>query len=155
MKTAPRTALLRPFIAALLSACACAALAADPKASQYYEDALNRYEKKDVKGAIVQLKNAIKIDRKLLPVHVLLGNALLANSEVVAAEVAFNEALKLGVNRAEVVVPLSKAVLAQGKRQPLLDDPRFSTAGLPPRVRLQLLLQIAAAQVDLGKAKKR
>lgn len=154
MKSASRIALLQPLVAALLSATVCVALAADPKASQYYEDALLRFEKKDHKGAIVQLKNAIKIDRKMLPVHVLLGNALLANSEVVAAEVAFNEALKLGVNRAEVVVPLSKAVLAQGKRQPLLDDPRFSTTDLPPHVRLQLLLQIAAAQADVGKPKE-
>ena len=154
MKPAPRTALIQPLVAALLSASVCVAMAADPKASQYYEDALARYEKKDMKGAIVQLKNAIKIDRKMLPVHVLLGNALLADSEVIAAEVAFDEALKLGVNRAEVVVPLSKAVLAQGKRQPLLNDPRFSTTGLPPSVRLQLLLQVAAAQVDLGKPKE-
>ena len=128
--------------------------AADPKAAQFYEDALVRFEKKDHKGAIVQLKNAIKLDRKLLPVHVLLGRALLANQEVVAAQVAFEEALKLGVNRAEVVVPLAKAVLAQGKRQLLLDDPRFATAGLTNGVRLDMLLLMASAQADVGRPKE-
>ena len=154
MTPASRDALSRLVLAAVLSTSACLAWAADPKASLYYEDALTRFEKKDHKGAIVQLKNAIKLDRKLLPVHVLLGRALLANHEIVAAQVAFDEALKLGVNRAEVVVPLARAILAQGKRQPLLDDPRFATAGLPSGVRLDLLLLLAAAQADLGRPKE-
>jgi Tfp pilus assembly protein PilF len=50
-----------------------AAAAPENKASQYYEDALTRYEKHDVKGAIIQLKNALQIDKNMLPVHVLLG----------------------------------------------------------------------------------
>ena len=154
MKTSPRAALLRVMAAGLFGAAACLSQAADPKASQYYEDALVRFEKKDHKGAIVQLKNAIKLDRKMLSVHVLLGRALLANQEIVAAQVAFDEALKLGVNRAEVVVPLAQAVLAQGKRQPLLDDPRFAPAGLPNGVRLDLLLLIASAHADLGRPKE-
>lgn len=147
--------LARSALAALLLGCAfIAGAAGDPKASRLYEDALTRYEKKDLPGAIIQLKNALQIDKTMLPVHVLLGKALLANSEVVAAEVAFNEALKLGVNRAEVVVPLAQAILAQGKRQPLLDDPRLSLTGLPPGIRLEMLLQVATAQADLGKAKE-
>ncbi len=132
-----------------------AAMAAgDPKAARLYEDALQRFEKRDVNGAIVQLKNALQVDKTLLPVHVLLGRALLANSDVIGAEVAFNEALRLGVNRAEVVVPLSRAVLGQGKRQQLFDDPRFATSGLPPGVRAPLLLQLASAHADLGRARE-
>ena len=76
--------------------------AADAKASKYYEDALVRYEKKDINGAIIQLKNALQIDKNMLPVQMLLGKALLQNGDVVSAEVAFTEALRLGVNRAEV-----------------------------------------------------
>ena len=132
---------------------AASTFAADPRASQFYEDALVRFEKKDHKGAIVQLKNAIKNDPSMLPVHVLLGRALIANGQVAAAEVALNEAQKLGVNRAEIVVPLAQAVLAQGKRQPLLEDARFATTGLPDATRLELLLLIAGAQADLAKPK--
>ncbi|MDO9072058.1 MAG: PEP-CTERM system TPR-repeat protein PrsT [Rubrivivax sp.] len=141
-------------LAVVLAGAVPVASAADPKASQYYEDALTRFEKKDYAGSIIQLKNSLKIDNRQLPVQVLLGKALLANSDVLAAEVAFNEALRLGVNRAEVVVPLSKAVLAQGKRQPLLDDPRFAPAGLPPVIRQQMLIQVAAAQADLGRPRE-
>jgi cellulose synthase operon protein C len=153
-----RKPLLRPVLRALLLSGALAAAgtclaATDPKASQFYEDALVRYEKKDMAGAIIQLKNAIKIDRRLLPVHVLLGKALLANSEVVAAEVAFSEALRLGVNRAEVVVPMARAVVAQGQQQRLLAEPQFATAGLPAGLQSQLLLVMAAAAADMGDAK--
>lgn len=124
--------------------------APDTKAARYYEDALARYNKKDIPGAIIQLKNALQVDKNMLPVHVLLGKALLANSEVIPAEVAFNEALRLGVSRAEVVVPLARTVLAQGRLQELIDKPLFATAGLPTATQVQLLLLRASATVDLG-----
>ncbi|MFM9917255.1 MAG: XrtA/PEP-CTERM system TPR-repeat protein PrsT [Rhizobacter sp.] len=141
----------RALLIALLVASALPGIAApDTKASRYYEDALVRYNKKDIPGAIIQLKNALQVDKGMLPVHVLLGKALLANSEVIAAEVAFNEALRLGVNRAEVVVPLARSVMAQGRLQEMLDKPVFATAGLPGAIQVQLLLLRASATVDLG-----
>lgn len=122
----------------------------DNKAGRFYEDALGRYEKHDLDAAIVQLKNALQADKNMLPVHVLLGKALLGTGDAVAAEVAFTEALRLGVDRAEVVVPLARAVIAQGKQQMLLEQPRFAVAGLPGGVQAQLLLLRAAAQADVG-----
>jgi cellulose synthase operon protein C len=124
--------------------------AGDPKASRFYEDALTRYEKRDIPGAIIQLKNALQIDKNMLPVQVLLGKALLANGEAAAAEVALNEALRLGVNRAEIVVALAHAYVGQGKQRQLLDQPQFSTAGLPPTTQMQLMLVRASAMADLG-----
>ena len=98
--------------ATLIVLAAAPAAAADARASRFYEDALARYEKQDLAGAIIQLKNALQIDRNMLPVHVLMGKALLQNGEAVAAEVALTEALRLGVNRAEVVMPLAQAFVA-------------------------------------------
>jgi cellulose synthase operon protein C len=139
------------LLAALLCTLAAPVFAVqDAKAARYYEDALSRYEKKDLEGAIVQLKNAIQIDKNMLPVQMLLGKALLQTGEVVAAEVAFNEALRLGVSRAEVVLPLAQAVIAQGKHKLLLEQAQFATAGLPPDVQMQLLLMRAAASADFG-----
>lgn len=128
--------------------------ASDPKAARLYEDALARFEARDHAGAIIQLKNALRIDAAMLPVHVLLGKALLARGDVIAAEVAFDEALRLGVDRAEVVLPLAEAVVAQGKHQWLLDQPRFADAGLPASVRSALLLAKAGAAGDLGDARQ-
>jgi cellulose synthase operon protein C len=143
--------LARWLLPALLAAgLSLAAAQPDGQAAKYYEDALKRYESQDVKGAIVQLKNALQHDKSMLPVHVLLGKALLANGDAIGAEVAFTEALRLGVNRAEVVVPLARAVAAQGKPQQLLEQARFATTGLPTSVQSQVLLLRASAAADLG-----
>lgn len=120
------------------------------KAARYYEDALQRYERKDVSGAIIQLKNALQIDRSMLPVQVLLGRALLSNGEAAAAEVAFNEALRLGVDRAEVAVPFAQSLSAQGKQPQIFEDSRLRPAGLPQATQLALLLVRAAAYSDVG-----
>jgi putative PEP-CTERM system TPR-repeat lipoprotein len=120
------------------------------KAAGYYEDALVRFDKKDMPGAIIQLKNALQIDPNMLPVQLLLGKALMRNGEVAAAEVAFNEALRLGVNRAEVAIQLGQALLAQGKHRTVLEKNTFSPAGLPPGIQLQVQLLRASAQADLG-----
>lgn len=132
---------------------AAASVASDPKASKFYEDALNRYDKRDIAGTIIQLKNALQVDKNMLPAHVLLGKALFANGDPGGAEVAFNEALRLGVNRAEVVVQLARSVIQQGQPQLVLDQQRFSMAGLPPSVQAQLWLVKAVAAADTGDAR--
>lgn len=143
----------RLALAATLVA-AFAAQGADVKSARFYEDALQRYEKRDYAGAVVQLKNALQIDKSQLPVHVLLGKALLANGDVLGAEVALNEALRLGVNRAEVVLPLAETLSLQGKPQVLLEDARFAPAGLPAEVRARLLLARSTAAADIGDARQ-
>ncbi len=127
-----------------------AAQAADMKSARFYEDALSRYEKQDYPGAVVQLKNALKLDKTQLSVHVLLGKALLASGDSVGAQVAFEEALRLGVNRAEVVLPLSTALVNQGKPQVVLTDTRFAPAGLPTELRAAMSVVRANAAADTG-----
>lgn len=140
---------LVPMLAALLTG-GSVAVAVDAKASRFYEDALIRYEKKDLVGAVIQLKNALQIDKNMLPVQMLLGKVLLQNGDVAAAEVAFLEAIRLGVNRAEVVVPLGQAYMAQGKHRLIFEQATFNVAGLPGAVQLQLLLLRASASADLS-----
>jgi putative PEP-CTERM system TPR-repeat lipoprotein len=147
---APNRKTLRLLLASCLLGISVVAQSADPKASKFFEDALARYEKKDIPGAIIQLKNAIQADPNLLPVHALLGKALIQNGEVAAAEVAIVEAMRLGVARAELIVPLAQALIEQGKQQQIFDDPRFNPAGLPGQVQAQLLVMRAGAYADLG-----
>jgi len=146
--------LLRFAAIALAAALTTAAWADKAKASKYYEDALARYERKDLAGAILQLKNATQEDKNLLPVQVLLGKVLLEDSQPAAAEVALSEALLLGVNRAEVVVPLAKSLIMQGRQAEVFEQARLDLAGLPPDVRRLLALQHAAARTDMGDAKR-
>lgn len=146
-----RRRLLHPLLVGAMLCSATTVLAqADSKASGYYEDALTRYEKKDYPGAIIQLKNALQRDPNQLAVQLLLGKVLLKNSDVTAAEIAFDEALRLGVNRAEVAEGLGQAYLAQGKHKLLLESRVLEPSGLPPGVQMQVLLLRAQAQMDLG-----
>ncbi len=126
------------------------ALAVDPKAAKFYEDALVRYEKKDLEGTIIQLKNALQIDKDMLPAQMLLGKALLRSGDVAAGEVALSEALRLGVNRSEIVIPMGQAYIAQGKHKQIFEKQMFTPVGLPPGTQVQLHLLRASASSDLG-----
>lgn len=148
----------RPLLCALATAWLWTAqpgayAAANTEAGRYYENALVRYEKKDFEGAVLQLKNALQIDNKMLQAQLLLGKALYASGDVAAAEVAFNEALRLGVNRSELVLPLAKSVVAQGRQSEVVDPQRFPLAGLSSGIQAQLLLIKSAAMSDLGDPK--
>ena len=141
---------LRACLFACLALLVSSSWGADPRASKYYEDALTRYEKQDLDGAIIQLKNALQVDNGMLTVHLLLGKALLENGEVAAAEVALLEALRLGVNRAEIAPLLGQSYLAQGKHKLLFEQPYFNLSGLPAVARRQVLLLRSAAAAELG-----
>lgn len=139
----------RPLlVAALIASLSSLAGAADPKASRFYEDALARYEKNDMAGAIIQLKNALQIDKSMLAAHVLMGKAAFTNGDLPAAEASFEEALRLGVNKAEVVVPLGRVYLMQGKYETLLD--RISTGGLPSPLQAEVLVLRSSAHAERG-----
>ncbi len=127
--------------------------ASDPRAARFYEDALSRYEKNDVDGAIIQLKNALQLDKQQLAVQLLLGKALISKGDVVAGEVALLEALTLGVNREEVVVLLARSALMLGRPKDLIELPRFAEAGLPQRLRVTLLILKSNAAMQLADAR--
>lgn len=122
--------------------------AADPQAARFYEDALKRFEARDTAGAIIQLKNAIQKDRTMLAAQVLLGKALLAEGDAIAAEVAFEEALRQGVDRSEVILGLGQAMLIQGKFDAIIA--RIEPAGLSADLRLEVLLMRAKAMAEKG-----
>ncbi len=123
-------------------------------AASYYEDALQRFEAKDYSGAIIQLKNALRNEPNKLAIQFLLGRALQQNGDVVAAEVAYNEAIRLGISRSEVAVPLAQVMVAQGRQREMLAHPQLQPSGLPTDVLQTLLLLRAGAQTDLGDSRE-
>lgn len=125
------------MIAALAAVVPLAAHADAVKAGRYYEDGLARFEAGDAAGAIIQLKNALQQNRDMLAAHLLLARAHLAEGELVPAEAAFREALRLGVSRAEVAVPLARIHLQQGRPAAVIDT--VAVDGLPAAVRVELL----------------
>jgi len=146
---------LRPLVRTLLFAVVLAhpllPAHADPgAAARYYEDGLKRFEQQDVAGAVIQLKNALQHDRNMLAAHLLLARAYLREGDIGPAEVEFAEALRLGVNRAEVAVPLASIYLMQGRVTKLLES--MPADGLPPGVRLELLTLRGRAYAALDKS---
>lgn len=134
----------------LVAACfvPAAALAASRSAAQYYEDALVRYEKNDVGGAVVQLKNALQRDQRMLAAHLLLGKALLRYGDLKGAEAAFEEALKQGVSRGEIALPLGQIYLAQGRPEAVIE--RIPASGLPTALQVEVLTMRANAYAESG-----
>lgn len=138
-------ALLPLIIASLIGT----ASAADPKAARYYEDALTRYEKNDMAGAIIQLKNALKIDDSMLAVQLLLAKALMRHGEVIAAEAALNQAVSMGISRAEVAAPLAQTYIMLGKPEKVIDS--ISPSGLPLAVKVEVLSLRGTAYAEMGR----
>jgi len=119
------------------------------KASSYYEDALKRYEKSEMPAAIIQLKNALQQDSKMLAAHLLLGKALLRNGDLKGAEAEFEEALNQGVNRGEVALPLGQVYLALGRPEAVLE--KISASGLSPALQVEVFTMRGNAYLESGK----
>ncbi|WP_313954123.1 XrtA/PEP-CTERM system TPR-repeat protein PrsT [Accumulibacter sp.] len=123
-------------------------LATPEKAARFYEDALRRFDQNDTSGAVVQLKNALQEDKGMLAAHLLLGKALLKDGNLKGAEAAFEEALRQGVNRAEIVLPLGQIYLTLGRPEVVIE--RFTAAGLPPALQVEVLTLRGNAYLEMG-----
>lgn len=135
---------LRAFAAALITA----ATLATPVRADYYEDALRRFDSGDLNGAVVQLKNALQQNPRLLPAQVLLADAYLLLGMSAAAEAALDTAAQLGADRAVLAPKLAQALRGQFKFQELLR--RVQPTGLPAPVAAEVLIERAAAHTGLG-----
>jgi putative PEP-CTERM system TPR-repeat lipoprotein len=122
------------------------------KAAVFYEDALKAFEKKDFAAATIQLKNAIQQDQKMLAAHLLLGKALIRSGDLKAAEAALEEAVRQGVSRGEVAVPLAQLYLALGFPSQVID--KVNASGLQPAVRVDVLTLRGTAYVETGNIKR-
>ena len=118
------------------------------KSAKFYEDALARYQKNDLKGASVQLKNALKENNKNLPAQLLFAKLLQQAGEYKAAEAAYEGALKLGAGKIEVAAPLAHVYLQQGNVRQLLET--ITPEGLPPTAQSEILTLRGSAMAMLG-----
>lgn len=144
---------LRAGAFALLTALSVPALAGDPaKAAAFYEDGQSRYEHGDRAGAVVQLKNALQQDPKMLSALVLLGRALLEETEFPAAEAAFDQALKLGVSPIEIAASRARLLMSLGRSKQLLRD--ISPSGLYGDDLVEVLTLRAKAQALEGQTEE-
>ena len=127
-------------------------VSAVPSSSEYYEDAVIRLANDDAKGAIIQLKNAIKSSPNMLSAHVLLGKTYLDEGELGNAQSELETANKLGADVSLTVESLAKAYLGQAKYQLLLKN--ISDNELSGIVQSNVLVSRGLALLELGQLKQ-
>jgi putative PEP-CTERM system TPR-repeat lipoprotein len=129
------TAAFRRFFCALALGVGLASARADT-VGRYYEDALARYERKDYAGAEIQLKNALQKDIKLLSAHLLMGRVKLKQGDPQLAEESFQQAIKLGVSRAEIAELIAQAQFEQGKFLAVIEKTPLEGMGAATKARV-------------------
>lgn len=118
------------------------------KASAFYEDALVRMDRNDAQGAIIQLKNALQHDPRMVTAHLLIGQAYLKDGQPDAAERSLMDAERLGVDRTETALLMVEALFEQGKFRAVLD--RGLADGLTPAARVKVLTLRGRAYMELN-----
>lgn len=105
--------------------------------------------KKDTKAAVIQLKNAIQQNPKLVEARFLLGSALLESGDVAGAEVELRKALELKYPEDSVVPILARAMLTGGQAKKVVEE--FGKTKLSPGEPLAALnTTLSAAHAFLG-----
>lgn len=125
------------LLSAMLGLAVPGAMATPEKSAKYYEDALARFEKNDITGAALQLKNALTENPRNLPAQLLYARLLHQAGEYKAAEAAYEAALKQGASKVEVFAQLGSVYMQTGNARQLLET--ITPAGLPPNVQAEVL----------------
>lgn len=113
--------MFRTHTAALLAAAVLAACSADDP-DTLLASAKDYLAKNDRTAAVIQLKNALQQRPDLAEARLLLGQALLENGEVAAAEKELRRAMELKVSADQVAPPLARALLLLGESKKVTDE---------------------------------
>jgi cellulose synthase operon protein C len=100
-----------------------------PSETELLASANTMLEKKDRKGAIIQLKNALQINAESPQARLLLGKALLENGEAGAAVLELRKALELQVPEELVTPDIARAMLASGEADKVIAQFRGAKLG--------------------------
>jgi putative PEP-CTERM system TPR-repeat lipoprotein len=143
--------LLRGF--ALAAGCVAVLAACDPQdtttADEYLSRAEQRREAGNIRGSLIELKNALQKDPRNATGRLLLGQAQIDLGDSVSAEIELQRAKELGAPRERVALLLAEAQLQLEKFEGLLRDLRVSD-DLPAGTQAAVLALRARAHLGLG-----
>lgn len=103
----------------------------------------------DLRGALVEWRNAVRAQPRSGDAHLRLGTAQLRTADAVAAEREFRVARSYGADRDDVLGRLGEALAAQGKFSALLNEIP-APSDQPPAAAGKLLLLRTIAQLAQG-----
>lgn len=117
---------------------------------EHIQRAKDLEDKGNLKGSIVELKNAIQKNPDSPQARLLLGQIYLKTGMGAEAEKELGRAEKLGVNRESIKPPLAEALLLMGEYQRVLDE--IQPGEQTSKANLARILQLRAdAMLKLGK----
>jgi cellulose synthase operon protein C len=117
-----------------------------PSEAELLASAKALLDKKDKKGAIIQLKNALQINPEAAATRLLLGKTLLESGDPESAVVELRKAQELLVPEDQVVPEIVRAMLAAGDSDKVLSQYRSTKLGNPDAMAdLQTMLAAAFA----------
>ncbi len=102
----------------------------------------------DLRGAQLELRNAVRANPNNAAAHFRLGQVAQRLGDPVAAEKELKQARELGFEARLINPILAQSFMAQGKYRELVRD--FPAQGLPPEQATPLLVLRAMAQLSLG-----
>ncbi len=140
---------LHPLLATLLLSLASLGGCGDDSPEKYLADAKQSLHKQDNKAAVIQIKNALQRNPGMGEARAMLGSALLAEGNPVAAEVELRKALAAGYSAERVAPDLAAALLWQGQWKKVVDE--FAPTHLSnasDQAGLQLVLASAYANLN-------
>ena len=117
-------------------------------AGDFYESAITRFGQEDYDGAIIELKNALQQDARMLPALVLLGRAQLELGHGEAAETFLKEAQANGADASLTAVPMARAYLLQFKHDQVIKAEIPASLPVMARAELELLRARAALETN-------
>ncbi len=121
-------------------------------AAQYYEEALQSFNKNEYGESYIQLKNALNEDDNHLPSKLLMGKVLLIDGFVNDAIVEFEEVLRAGADKSLVVLPLAHAYLQASQFEDVIG--LAQTTGIPQQLKSDLTVLACHAYERQGKLTK-
>jgi len=110
-------------------------------------------DKGNLRGSIVELKNAIQKNPDSPQARLLLGQVYLKAGFGAEAEKELTRAEKLGVSREAIIVPLGEALLITGQYKRILDELQ-PTDTTPPAYRARMMALRATALFKFGKLRE-
>ena len=118
----------------------------------YLKQAQDYAKKGDISTAIIQLKNALQEDPKNIMARFHLGENYLTQGDGASAEKELLRAQRLGMARQQMVVPLGRAMLLQGRADDVLKE-IIVEKDFPADVQAEVFALQANAQIMLKQNK--
>lgn len=132
-----------------------AANTAKERSYEFYESAISLFNRKDFRGSLIQLKNALQQDPRNLSARVLIGRTLLSLGDGAGAEQQLWSARNAGADESLIIVPLGHALMLQRKYKLVIDEIRAGNRTKQVEAEVRYLRgQARLERRELGRAEK-